>query len=188
VELPSDAMDNLQERGRTALKAWLAQRGKEIAKTDRFEYDFHNEGSAIEDVRLSGKVDRLIVDEKRRRITVVDYKTGKPYKKWQASIPKLHKIRLQIYFYKFLVESSARFRGYEVERGIVEFVEPDENGRINQLVLEFDEEELKRTAALANAVWQRTKNLDFPDVSGYPPTLAGIRKFEADLIKQNARD
>lgn len=187
VELPLDTQNNLQERGKAALKAWLAQRGSNLAKTDRFEFDFRNEGSAIGDVRLSGKVDRLVVDEKRRKITVVDYKTGKPYAKWQASIPKLHKIKLQIYFYKFLVESSARFRGYEVEKGIVEFVEPDESGRINQLVLDYEKEELKRIAALANAVWQMTKNLEFPNVSGYQPNLAGIREFEADLIKQNAR-
>jgi hypothetical protein len=35
--------------------------------------------------------------------------------------------------------------------------------------------------SVINSVWAHIQNLDFPDVSGYPPTIGGIRKFEADL-------
>jgi hypothetical protein len=35
--------------------------------------------------------------------------------------------------------------------------------------------------SVINSVWAHIQKLDFPDVSGYPPTIGGIRKFEADL-------
>lgn len=186
IELPEQQMRNLTDRGYGALKAWLGQSGSQLTLNDRFEYDFRAEGAMIGSARLTGKLDRMIVDEKRRRIAIVDYKTGRPYDRWQAGIVKLHMFRSQLLFYKLLAESSARFKGYSIDKGIVEFVEPDERGRINRLELDFDQEDLKKTADLIKSVWEYVQNLDFPDVSAYPPTLAGIRKFEDDLLNRTA--
>ena len=35
---------------------------------------------------------------------------------------------------------------------------------------------------LISAVWNHIENLNFPDISKYPTTLAGIVAFEEDLI------
>jgi hypothetical protein len=35
------------------------------------------------------------------------------------------------------------------------------------------------------AVMTKIKNLDFPDISKYPPTVEWIRMFEEDLIHWN---
>lgn len=183
IELGADEQANLTLRGQASLSAWLASRGAELKPFDRFEYDFQNEGSSAGPARLAGKVDRLIIDEKNRKITVVDYKTGQSYQRWQAGVIKLHKFRQQLYVYKLLIESSARYRKYKVDRGIVEFVEPDEDGRINRLELDYDEAELKLTSKLVEAVWKHIQSLEFPDTDQYQPTLLGIRKFEADLTK-----
>ena len=182
IELGADEQANLILRGQASLHAWLAQRGKELKPSDYFEYDFQNEGSSAGTARLAGKVDRLIIDEKSRTITVADYKTGQSYHKWQAGVVKLHKFRQQLNVYKLLIESSARFRTYKVEQGIIEFVEPDESGRLNRLVHDFDADESAQTAKLIQAVWRYIQSLAFPDVSGYPPTLGGIRRFEQDII------
>jgi fructose-bisphosphate aldolase class 1 len=130
---------------------------------------------------MTGKIDWLAVDQKNKTATVVDFKTGQSYAKWASNI-KLHKYRQQLLIYKILVESSARFAGYKVEKGILEFVEPNEEGLIIELELNFDNKEVEEIKSLIKAVWQRIKALDLPDVSKYSPTIVGVREFEKDLI------
>ncbi len=182
IELPADELANLADRGKASLKSWLYQRGKELKRTDRFEYNFAGEGSQAGGARLTGQIDRLAVNEKIKKITVHDYKTGQSYSRWQPGIIKLHKFRQQLLFYKLLIENSARFRGYEVEKGIIEFVEPDESGNLNQLELTYSDDDVQAALSLIGSVWIHIQNLDFPDTSQYPPTIGGIRQFEADLI------
>jgi DNA helicase-2/ATP-dependent DNA helicase PcrA len=182
IDLPADEFDNLSDRGHDSLRAWLAQRGKELKPSDRFEYDFQKENSRLDVVRLGGRVDRMMVDEKRRAITVVDYKIGRPYDHWQSNIAKLHMFRHQLLFYKLLIEASSRFKKYRVEKGIIEFIEPDEQGRISRLELDYEHQALERAGNLLSSVWQSIQSLQFPDTNAYPKTLAGVRQFENDLI------
>jgi DNA helicase II / ATP-dependent DNA helicase PcrA len=181
IDLMPDESDNLRRRGSDSLKAWLKQRGSYLKPSDRYEYDFQNEGSRSGDVPLNGKADRMIIDEKRRTIQVVDYKTGRAYAKWQPGVVKLHLFELQLIFYKLIIESSARYRKYTVEKGIIEFVEQDEQGRILNLEYAYDKSSIERTEKLIKAVWTAVQGLKFPDTSVYPMTLAGIRQFEDDL-------
>jgi len=184
TDIPTDEQTALLERGSLTLHQWLAQRADSLKPTDRYEYNFRSEGCMSGDARLGGVVDRLVVDEKSKTITVIDYKVGQSYSRWQSGVIKLHNFRKQLLFYKLLIESSARYRKYKVDKGIIEFVEPDEQGRIRQLVLEYDEAELKDMASLINGVWRRIQSLELPETNSYQPSLAGIRKFEEDL-RQN---
>ena len=182
-ELPLDELENLLLRGTACLQTWLEQRGPDLKPGDFYEYDFQNEKSRVGDVALSGKIDRIIIDEKRRVIHVLDYKTGRAYGRWQPGIVKLHLFRQQLMIYKLLIENSARFREYKVEKGIIEFVEPDENGQITRLELDYDNDSMERTIKLIKAVWKSVQSLKFPDISSYPLTFTGIKQFEDDLLK-----
>lgn len=182
-DLPPEDFESLLQRGRLSLSGWITEKGKELSPTDKYEYDFAGEGVTIGEARLSGKVDRLIVDEKRKAIQVLDYKTGQSYRRWQGGVVKLHKFRQQLMMYKLLVEGSGRFKGYKVEKGYIEFIEPDEDGQINRLELLFEEKEVEELKALIGRVWHHIQRLDLPDISKYPPTLSGIKAFEADLTK-----
>lgn len=186
IDLPADELVNLEQRGQDSLKAWLKQSGPGLNSSDLYEYSFQSEGASLDRVKLKGKIDRMIIDEKRRKITVVDYKTGRPYGKWRNDVIKLHIFQHQLAIYKLLIENSARYRKYSVDKGIIEFVEPDEVGKIIRLELNYETEQVERTARIAKAVWRHIHSLEFPDVSPYPPTLAGIRQFEEDLINKNA--
>lgn len=170
------------ERGEHALKAYLSVNGKYFKPGDKAEQRFRNEGVFVDDSHLTGKIDRLIIDQERKAITVVDYKTGKPYTAW-TSDAKLHKYRQQLYCYKILVEKSHTFAPYKVEGARLEFVEPNENNRVHTLELTFDPKEEQRIEQLITAVWRKIKALDLPDVSKYEPTLAGIKQFESDLLE-----
>jgi hypothetical protein len=81
-----------------------------------------------------------------------------------------------------MIERSHTFRGYRVEQGILEFVEPTENGKINTLDLDFDDRELQRIVQLIEATWAKIQALDLPDVSSYDASYTGCKKFEDDLL------
>lgn len=179
--LPAEQQALLVDKGQVSLTNWLDSRSDSLKPNDVYEYNFRDEGVLIGKAHLGGKVDRLVIDERNRTIQVYDYKTGKPFDRWQGSETKRHKFKQQLMFYKLLVEGSARFKGYRVESGFIEFVEAEDQ-QLALLELEFDDKEIEQFKLLIAAVWRHLQKLDLPDVSGYPATLSGIRKFEQDLI------
>ena len=169
------------ERGEKALSTWLKHRAHIFKPTDAAEKNFYNEGVFLDEVHMAGRIDRLEIDQAARTITVVDYKTGRPHTSWRAD-PKLHRYRLQLYCYKLLIEGSHTYKNYTVNKGRLEFIEPDEQGKTHALELHFDAKELEETRKLIKSLWRHIHELSFPDVSGYPVTLAGIKAFEQDLL------
>ncbi len=172
------------ERGQHALTAYLAQHGAKFVTGNIPEHNFKNEGVFVGQAFLGGKIDLLEIDKQNRTITVVDYKTGSSYSRWKPDA-KLHKYRQQLYAYKLLIEGSNRFEGYTVTGGRLEFIEPDSDGKIHSIDLIFDTAELQLVTRLLQAMWQRVKALDLPDISGYSKDLKGIQAFESDLIDQS---
>ncbi|HET7673516.1 MAG TPA: ATP-dependent DNA helicase [Candidatus Saccharimonadales bacterium] len=179
----------MEQRGRTALKFYFSKKGGELKPADIVERGFNNEGVVVGGANLSGKIDKLSLIE-AGKVEVVDFKTGKPAKSWQGRDEhekiKLYKYKQQLMFYKLLVEHSASFsKKLTVAGGALEFIEPDENGRlVDNLELSIDPTELSVFVQLINAVWVKIINLDFPDVSRYPKNLRGIKEFEHDLLKK----
>lgn len=173
----------LKERGQRSLKAVLEQLGPDMKSEDEHEFSFRKQGVFVGHAHLNGKIDRMVIDKKTRTIQIIDYKTGKSFDKWKSSELKLHQFRQQLYFYKLLVEGSYEFGDYTVTGGSIQFVEPDDNGKLLRLDLEFTAKELEQITKLITVIYNQVKALDFPDVSKYPTTLHGVRSFEADLIK-----
>lgn len=169
------------ERGEKAIAAYLHARGHTFKPGDKAEHNFRHEGVFVGDVHMGGQIDRMEIDSENKTITVVDYKSGRSYDTWKSE-PKLHRYKLQLYAYKLLIEGSHTYRGYQVTKGRIEFVEPDTEGRIHHLELTFKDDELGYVKHLLQAVWVKVHNLDFPDITGYEPTLNGIKAFETDLL------
>lgn len=185
-----NVMAQFLERGKFSLDLYMTERGSAIFKRgNKAEYNFRHENVRIgEDndpkssngVWLSGKVDLMHIDRQAKTVCVIDYKTGKAFDRW-SSDPKLHKFKHQLICYKLLIENSRSYRGYTANVGRIEFVEPDDNGRIHSLELKFNDQDVAETVKLLQAVWRHVKALDFPDVSSYDASLTGIKQFEADL-------
>lgn len=172
-------------QGHDALFAYLKERGTIFDPMHKIETDFKNQGVILSDARITGKIDKMILDG--QEIRVVDFKTGKTFDDWESSRPdekvKLYKYRRQLIFYKILVENSRDYNTYTVNEGALEFLEPDKQGRIHDLVAEITEEETKRTKRLIEAVYGKIIALDLPDTSGYSQDLEGIKRFEEDLLQ-----
>jgi DNA helicase-2/ATP-dependent DNA helicase PcrA len=180
-----------QARGDTALEAFLADPHTHFAPGNRPEYNFRTEGVVLPGgshsasnahpaggVHMNGKIDLLEIDQTRKTITVVDYKTGH----LGADPAKRHRYELQLYCYKLLLQGSHTFRDYKVEQGCLIFVEPESDGTIIRHTVDFKDAELDRVKQLLAAMWQRVHDLDMPDTSTYGSSLAGIKQFEADLL------
>jgi uncharacterized protein YprB with RNaseH-like and TPR domain len=85
-------------------------------------------------------------------------------------------------FYKILIEGSHTYKNYKVNKGRLVFIEPTDDDNLAELTLEYNNDDIERLKLLINAIWQKVQNLDFPDTSGYEPTLKGILAFEDYLI------
>jgi RecB family exonuclease len=147
------------------------------------EVSFYNEGVVLGEAILSGKIDRLEVDAKSKTVSVVDYKTGKPYTRWEKEL-KLLKYKQQLYFYKILLEGSHTWQGYKVVGARLEFVEPDENGKIVPgLEINFTEPEEKEMKVLIESMWIHVMNLNLPDISKYSEDHKGSIELIDDILK-----
>jgi hypothetical protein len=88
-------------------------------------------------------------------------------------------------FYKLLVENSRDYHNYRVESATIQFVEPDNGGKIINLPLDFNDDDIAQFKKLINAVWTRIINLDLPDISNYDASYKGVLAFENDLINDH---
>ena len=153
------------------------------------EKNFSGVGVTIGNAVLTGKIDLIRVDRENKKITVVDYKTGSiPFNtktnKFDTNSTKIHEYTQQLYFYKILIENAPEFSGYTVEKGVLEFIEPDKRTeKTYNFEVIFKPEEEERLKTLIQAVWAKIKSFNFKlDEEKYSKDIKGTRAFEADLI------
>jgi DNA helicase-2/ATP-dependent DNA helicase PcrA len=177
------------QRGLETLDTFLKLRGSLINQNQLTEQSFYSQGVMVGDAKLTGRLDVLQVT--KQDATVIDYKTSKSMPSWdyrnktEYEKINLHHYKQQLLFYKLLIEGSRTWgdKGVKLSSAELVFVEPDSDGDIITLPLELnDKEEIARLIQLTKAVWVRIQNLDFPDVTTYPPTEKGIVEFENWLI------
>lgn len=182
-QLPSSDYAKLQERGAEVLANFIPQHQDTFTPDDKAELNMAGQNVVLTDAKLTGKLDLVRIDKTARTITVIDYKTGTPLASLDHKKAKAHRYKQQLIFYKLLIENSSDYSNYTVDRGIIQFVEPDKTtGEIVTLEMTFDPEEVEHTTKLINAVWHKIVHLELPDTSRYGDTLDDIRQFESDLI------
>jgi DNA helicase-2/ATP-dependent DNA helicase PcrA len=181
----SDYTDFLQ-KGSDALQIFFENKYDSFTPNQQTELSFANQHSIIDSAHLTGKLDLADIDKISKTISVTDYKTGKPSSTWAGKTDydkiKLHKYKQQLFFYKLLIENARDYRGYNVNRATIQFVEPTTSNDITALDTEFSDVELAHFAKLINAVWSHIISLSLPDISNYKSTYKGILEFEQDLI------
>lgn len=185
-QLATDQYDYFAKKGSDVLSAFFAARYDSFSPSQRVEQNFGSETVTLNEVRLSGAIDLMDIDEEAKTITVTDYKTGKSTSGWQGKTEyekiKLHHYRQQLMFYKLLIEHSRQYAGYTVTKGIIEYVEPDGRGMIHRIELDYDTAELATFTELIKGVWQRIQALQFTTETDYERSLVGIKAFESDII------
>ncbi|MBQ8997023.1 ATP-dependent helicase [Candidatus Saccharibacteria bacterium] len=167
ADLTEKDVKYLLEKGEQALKISLAQFGSLLrAENSRAEVNLYSEHIEIGDIPATGKLDHIEIDEKAKTIEIYDFKTGKYHKEKWGSVDSLYKYSLQLGFYKLLLNNSPTYRKYAVTRGHILFVNPDEEGKVYDKVLEFDnpkEYDEAKLIDIAGAVYRQAKSLAFLD-------------------------
>ena len=85
-------------------------------------------GAILEEggVRITGKIDKMEFEKGSRKVTVVDYKTGKPKSRNEMegkTATGTGDYQRQLVFYKLLLEEDTRL-GVNTDEGVIDFIEP----------------------------------------------------------------
>lgn len=176
-------------KGIDVLGIFYEKKSGEFHQSDLSEFNFKSEGVVVEDVPLTGKIDKLSFSEDDKSLVVYDFKTGSSLKEWGKG-SKYQKVKSwqnknQIIFYKLLVENSRKFgEDYSVNKGVIEFVEPDDD-EIIDLEYKIKEEDVERLTSLIEVIYDKIMNLEFPDIDKYDESIKGVKNFEDDLLEGN---
>lgn len=148
-ELSESDQSEAKEKGINALSGWWNEYHNLWPKTSINELTI--KGVLLADtVLLTGKIDKIELDNDGYISCVVDYKTGKP--KSRNDIEGLTKgsrgdIKRQLVFYKILLDEYQNGE-YAMTLGEIDFIEPNERGIFKKERFEIqqnDVEELKET-------------------------------------------
>lgn len=185
ARLPKEDDIRQRDRGHKLLAQYYKERSVFFVHTDQVEVDMKNEGVVVEDAHLTGKLDFLRVEN--GRLEVRDFKTGKAFNSWERAKSdhekiKLHNQKLQLIFYKILLENSNRFKEFPINSLTLEYVEGNEDENIIELSLEPETKDVERVKKLIGIVYKKIIALDFPDVDAYSKDYKGILAFEEDLL------
>jgi len=108
----------------------------------------------FEDVRLSGKLDAIVIDRKSKTAIIRDYKTGRPGQYIET------KYKNQLYLYKLLLEQAPERlpKGIKLVGAELVYLNPQEEGAVT-LGLNYKDNEYEEFKDLIKRVWQDIMNL-----------------------------
>ncbi len=182
----------LLEKGQHSLQVALNEFSDILRhKHAKAEVNLSTEHLNFNGVPLTGKIDHLEIDPATKTIEVYDFKTGKYYdKKWDSQ-PSLYKYRLQLSFYKLLLNLSPTYRNYKITRGHILFVTPDNDNRVHDKVYEFNDPDEAELKALTCAIYHQMTSLDFVSddelfvAADKANTMKQIRAFAQKVIDKD---
>ncbi len=184
---------NLTQNDHQTMLSWAKDALPEYFKTREQIFKISNNyqvrtelacnNTVIDEAKIGGKIDRVEIDKQTKTITIVDYKTSKPYQKLDLSKTSLYNNLRQLYCYKAMVESLPEFIGFKVTKWRLEFVSTDPAGKTGFLEGDFKDSEDKKVRQLIKIVYTRAKQFQF-DRPDLPDTLPGRKKFEKQLLEE----
>lgn len=149
LPLSDEEYTRLHEKALTALTVYTQDMASLLPNTMREEFSLRvmlpTGLSEFPEVVLTGKLDRIDLDENGMVAQVVDYKTGKP--KSRNDIEGKTKTsqgnyKRQLVFYALLLSLYGDER-YACKNGVISFVEPDSKGRVHHEAFTITDEEIE---------------------------------------------
>ena len=189
--------EKLREFGRQNLTKWFDLK-LEMEQNYKVEHSFAS-GIKIGEAIITGNLDKIILDNQNRTITVVDYKTGNIFEQWDRYKiqPKNRIMQVgdlktskeqgyynQLVFYKLLIENSSEFKNkYKTNLGQIEFIDCSHQATSYNykkppvLDLQIGELEAQRLEKIIQAVWKRIMRLDFSIPKDFEDSIIGTKEW-----------
>jgi DNA helicase-2/ATP-dependent DNA helicase PcrA len=184
--LSEEDFKSLLKRGKKELAIFYKERKDSFKKEDETEKNFNNQNCSVEDVPITGQIDRLsLVDD---WFQVTDFKTGKVLTDWNKGSASekinLWKYRRQLVFYKILVETSDEYKGKQkVKKGVIDFITPTKEKEVVSLDFKITDEETEKVKNLISAVGKRIREFKF-DPEPKKEKISDIEEFEDRILKE----
>lgn len=186
ADATAEEKQELRLRGDSELQQFLAERGDQLRATHaESERGFFTENIMLGDIPLTGKIDRIEIDDEHKTITVADFKTGRAHHQWKTN-DSTFKYKIQLYFYKFLLENSREYRNYKVTKGRIDWIAPDDYGDTIALELNFNDKEAAQIKRLIATVFRHIKTLNLPDTTQAATASAPAKAFFDQLLAESA--
>ncbi len=193
--LLDDERRALAEKGSHALEVSLKTFAPILrAEHAQAEVDLRPEHLHLGETPLDGIIDHLNINPETKEIELYDFKTGnyKP-KKWDQD-PTLYKYKLQLGFYKLLLNLSPTYSRYRVTKAHILFVSPDElDDEVHDKIYEYNDRDEAELKQLIQAVYQQIKTLAFLEDDGLylspdkSRNFKDIKKFVELLIEKSEK-
>ena len=157
----TEDFESWERRGREALDGYFENYKGSWQKNTLGELNM--KGILLEDIKLTGKLDKIEFIDDAGGVNVIDYKTGKP--KSRNVIEGNTKdsdggMKRQIIFYNVLLNRYKNGK-HKMKSGEIDFVEPNERGIYKKEVFKVEEEEVKELEELIKKTSNEIQNLVF---------------------------
>lgn len=154
-------LSDSEELGRQVLSAYFTRNHTKFVPAVAREFSFTGHGIHVDDLRLTGKIDKVeLVNKKSQQVNVIDYKTGNPDGKSAALNPggTYHR---QLVFYQLLANQSKQFN-YTMVSGEIDFVQPSKRtGKFVKSRIMVSDDEVAGLTQEIRTVWADMKQLAF---------------------------
>ena len=161
-DLDVKVKERIREKGPAELLIALKKFSK-ILRAGKAEVNLAPEKIVVNGVPITGKIDHILIDDENKTIEIYDFKTGKYHKDRWGSHPTLFKYRLQLQFYKMLLNNSPMYSKYRISEAHILFVRPDVDEEVYDKVYEFNSDDTEEFMALYQAVYDQIHDLKFLD-------------------------
>ena len=189
LALDPQQITDLRQKGTRSLQISL-EKFQDILRHShaKAEVNLSPEHLTLDGVPLTGKVDHINLDPNAKTIEIYDFKTGHYHKEsWQSHFT-LYKYALQLEFYKLLLNLSPTYRNYQVTKGHILFVSPDNDDQVHDKVYDYSDTSAAEIRQLVQVVYHLITSLDFvhdPAINlpaDSSRTVKHVREFVAQLL------
>lgn len=169
------------KKGQKALTNYYKTHQYNLSPIDIAELNFKDLDLSINGSKITGKIDKIIIEPDSRSLQIVDYKSSRFSNLTKASNKHQGYIR-QLYFYKILLGSSDQFKKYSISKARIEYIDDIINPK-SYVEVSLEESKLNEIESLITAVSNQIKNFNIIDTASYSKSTSGVNKFIKDLVE-----
>ncbi len=168
--LTQEEISRLKKKGEKVLNNYYNRNKDHFTQPLYIEYNFGHRNIRLAKIPLSGKIDKVVWDDKdKRTVKIVDYKTGSPKSKGEIGGKTKYsdgELKRQLLFYKLLTQLDRNFNK-KATKGEFQFLEDKGRKKAKKETFNYSQDEIEELKVLINETMRNIKNLNFEKTDEY---------------------